>query len=94
MTFEPSAEAGFAAREAIETKLLSFLETRLKTTVEPDQDLFARGLVASMFAMELVVQLEQFFGVAIIGTDLQLDNFRSVAVMTELVLRLQRADDA
>lgn len=94
MTSEPSVTAGPATRETIETRLLSFLETRLKTAVEPGQDLFAGGLVASMFAMELVVHLEQSFGIAIIGSDLQLDNFRSVNTMTELVLRLQQSDGA
>ncbi|WP_378741109.1 acyl carrier protein [Nocardia brasiliensis] len=94
MKSEPLVAASPASREEIEQTLLSFLETRLKTSVAPDQDLFARGLVASMFAMELVVQLEQCFDVAIVGADLKLDNFRSVDTMTELVLRLQQANDA
>lgn len=41
-----------------------------------------------MFAMELVVHLEQRYGVAILGEDLKLDNFRTVERMTSLVLRL------
>ncbi|MFX0576902.1 acyl carrier protein [Nocardia nepalensis] len=89
MTSEQSVAATAATRETIQHKLLSFLEARLKTSVTADQDLFARGLVTSMFAMELVVQLEQFFGIAIVGADLQLANFRSVNTMTELVLRRQ-----
>ena len=44
-----------------------------------DQDLFASGVVSSMFAMELVVFLEQSYQVTIIGGDLKLDNFRTVA---------------
>jgi methoxymalonate biosynthesis acyl carrier protein len=44
---------------AIEEALLSFLADRVKTAVAPDQDLFGSGLVSSMFAMQLVVHLEE-----------------------------------
>jgi methoxymalonate biosynthesis acyl carrier protein len=77
--------------DAIEKDLLEFLETRTKTTVPPTQDLFSSGLVSSMFAMELVVYLEQNFQVAIVGADLKMDNFRTVERMTGLVLRLREA---
>jgi methoxymalonate biosynthesis acyl carrier protein len=95
VTFEQSAAetrspgAGPADRAEIERMLSSYLHTRLKTAVEPEQDLFARGLVTSMFAMELVIHLEQSFDVSIVGSDLQLQNFRSVEAMTTLVLRLR-----
>jgi methoxymalonate biosynthesis acyl carrier protein len=77
--------------DAIGKNLLGFLEARTKTVVPPTQDLFASGLVSSMFAMELVVYLEQNFQVAIVGPDLKMDNFRTVERMTELVLRLRAA---
>jgi methoxymalonate biosynthesis acyl carrier protein len=92
MTSEQSVTPATADRSEIERRLLSYLEARLKTTVSLEQDLFAEGLVASMFAMELVVQLEQDFEISIVGPDLQLENFRSVEAMTALVLRL-RPDD-
>lgn len=75
--------------DTIEKNLLGFLETRTRTAVPATQDLFASGLVTSMFAMELVVHLEQNFQVAVVGADLKLDNFRTVRRMTELVLRLR-----
>jgi methoxymalonate biosynthesis acyl carrier protein len=77
--------------EAIEKALLSFLAERIKTTVAPDQDLFKSGLVSSMFAMQLVVHLEECYDIAIIGPELKLDNFRTVDAMTGLVLRLRDA---
>jgi methoxymalonate biosynthesis acyl carrier protein len=80
--------------EAIEEALLSFLEERIKTTVASDQDLFRSGLVSSMFAMQLVVYLEERYDIAIIGPDLTLDNFRTVQAMTGLVLRLREAGSA
>ena len=77
--------------EAIEDALLCFLTERVKTSVEPDQDLFGSGLVSSMFAMQLVVHLEEAYDIAIVGPELKLDNFRTVQAMTALVLRLRDA---
>lgn len=94
MTSERSVDAAPATRGAIERELLALLRARLKTPVTAEQDLFADGVITSMFAMQLVVQLEQSFGVAIIGPDLKLANFRSVAAMTELVHRLRSGSPA
>lgn len=80
--------------KAIEEALLSFLAERIKTTVDADQDLFKSGLVSSMFAMQLVVYLEERYEIAVIGSDLTLDNFRTVQAMTSLVLRLRNANAA
>jgi methoxymalonate biosynthesis acyl carrier protein len=80
--------------EVIEEALLSFLEERIKATVATDQDLFKSGLVSSMFAMQLVVHLEERYDIAVIGPDLTLDNFRTVQAMTSLVLRLRDANAA
>jgi methoxymalonate biosynthesis acyl carrier protein len=80
--------------EAIEEALLGFLTERVKAEVAPDQDLFASGLVSSMFAMQLVVHLEEDYDIAIIGPELKLDNFRTVQAMTGLVLRLRGASGA
>ncbi len=77
--------------EAIEHALLGFLTERVKTSVEADEDLFRSGLVSSMFAMQLVVHLEEAYDIAIIGPELKLDNFRTVQAMTSLVLRLRGA---
>jgi len=93
MSDQPTTTAPVTA-ESIEQALLTFLEERTKTAVPPTQDLFASGLVSSMFAMELVVHLEQNYEVAIVGADLKLDNFRTVRQMTELVLRLRDASAA
>jgi methoxymalonate biosynthesis acyl carrier protein len=80
--------------KAIDEALLSFLEERIKTEVAADQDLFKSGLVSSMFAMQLVVHLEEQYDIAVIGPDLTLDNFRTVQAMTSLVLRLREAGAA
>jgi methoxymalonate biosynthesis acyl carrier protein len=90
VTSEQSLTAVPADRADIERRLSSYLQARLKAAVTSEQDLFERGLVSSMFAMELVIHLEQEFSVSIVGSDLQLQNFRSVDAMTALVLRLLR----
>jgi methoxymalonate biosynthesis acyl carrier protein len=89
MTSERSVGAAPATRDTIELEVLSLLRARLRTPVTVEQDLFADGVITSMFAMELVVQLEESFAVAIVGPDLKLANFRSVAAMADLVRRLR-----
>ena len=89
MTADQTSEKAAATAAEIAEGLLRFLEEKTKTAAQPDQDLFASGLVSSMFAMELVVFLERSYGVMIIGSDLKLDNFRTVQAMTRLVLRLR-----
>ncbi len=79
--------------QGIEKALTAFLAEHTKTEVAPDQDLFGSGLVSSMFAMQLVVHLEEAYDIAIIGGELKLDNFRTVQAMTSLVLRLRGAGD-
>ncbi|MFE2186425.1 phosphopantetheine-binding protein [Streptomyces sp. NPDC059455] len=76
------------AAEGIERAITAFVSERVKAEVPVGQDLFDSGLVSSMFAMELVVYLEQEFSVQILGDDLKRDNFRSIGAMTALVGRL------
>lgn len=80
--------------ESVRDNLRGFLERQTKTTVQDDLDLFASGLVSSLFALELVVHLERSFGTSISGADLKLDNFRTVNSMTDLVLRQGEDADA
>lgn len=73
----------------IEQGVLTFLHTQTRRTWEPQADLFAAGGLSSLFAMQLVVFLEQTYGIAIRGKDLRLDNFRTVVNMVALVDRLR-----
>ena len=77
-----------ASDDGTTSELLSMLSKRLKTPVRPEQDLFADGMINSMFALELVVQIENKFNVAVEGRDLDMANFRSVNAMANLVRRL------
>jgi methoxymalonate biosynthesis acyl carrier protein len=79
---------GDSSEDRATSELLAMLSKRLRTTVRPEQDLFADGMINSMFALELVVQIESTFNVAVEGRDLDMANFRSVNAMANLVRRL------
>jgi methoxymalonate biosynthesis acyl carrier protein len=70
-------------------EISSFVAEQTGTRPEVDQDLFATGLANSMFAMQLVVFLEQAYSVTVAGPDLQLSNFLTVKSMAALAGRLQ-----
>jgi methoxymalonate biosynthesis acyl carrier protein len=73
---------------AMERTVLDFLESRVRTTLSADDDLFASGLVSSLFAMELVVFLERTYSIAIEGADLSPEHFATVRRIVALVHRL------
>ena len=97
MTGEFASVVAPVSAGVVECALAGFLAERAGVPVGVDQDLFASGLVSSMFAMQLVVHLEESYDIAILGPELQLDNFRTVGAMARLVMRLREgpggADD-
>lgn len=63
----------------INQKVLSFLSSKFETSkVSPEQDIFEGGYVNSLFAMQLVMFIENEFELNIADTDLNIDNFRSI----------------
>jgi len=52
-----------------------------------DENLFAEGLINSLFALQLVAFLEKEFRVRIENEDLELGNFRSIDALASLVHR-------
>jgi methoxymalonate biosynthesis acyl carrier protein len=78
-----------AASETIRGNIAEFVARQTKRTVTADIDLFGSGLVSSLFAMQLVAHVESAFGVAVQGPDLKLANFRTIAAIADLVLRLR-----
>ena len=53
-----------------------------------DDDIFAMGLLSSLFALRLVEAIEREFSVAVADEDLNVANFRSVASIAQLVSRM------
>jgi methoxymalonate biosynthesis acyl carrier protein len=55
--------------------------------LQDDEDIFAVGFVNSMFAMQLVLFVEKEFKVTIENEDLDLDNFRTINAIANLLER-------
>lgn len=72
----------------IASKASEFVSQYLNNTdVAPDVDLFATGLVNSLFAMQLVLFVEKEFGVTVDNEDLDYDNFKSIDAIEAFVGR-------
>lgn len=69
------------------TRIRSFLGARLPGDLADDEDIFETGLVNSLFAMQLVLFVEQEFAIEISNADLERDNFRTVESISGLVER-------
>ena len=55
--------------------------------LDDHDDIFEVGGATSLFAMELVLFIEETFGIVLEDEDLERDNFRSVAALAALVAR-------
>lgn len=74
--------------ELAQTKIKTFLSRFFGNyDLQPDEDIFATGFVNSMFAMQLVLFVEQEFQITIENEDLEFDNFRTINSLTNLIKR-------
>ncbi|MCC7361289.1 MAG: acyl carrier protein [Anaerolineales bacterium] len=73
-------------------KIAVFFARHLHTAdIAADQDVFTAGLVNSLFAVQIVMFVENEFGLTVENEDLELDNFRSINAITGFVARKQAA---
>lgn len=78
-----------------QSKVKEFLSRYFKShDLQPEEDIFALGFVNSLLAMQLVAFVEKEFGIAVEDADLDLDNFRSIRAISDLVTRKQEASPA
>jgi len=64
------------------------LRERLMIVVaSPDIDLLETGLVDSIGLVELILELEERFGVSLPMEDLEIEDFRSVYRISDLIVR-------
>lgn len=71
-------------------KVKEFLSRFFKNhDLKPEEDIFALGFVNSLLAMQLVAFVEKEFGVRVEDEDLDLDNFRSIQAISNLVAKKQ-----
>jgi len=74
--------------ESIMTKAADFVSQYLNNAeVDHDVDLFATGMVNSLFAMQLVLFVEKEFALSVDNEDLDLDNFKSINAITGFVCK-------
>jgi len=52
-----------------------------------DEDIFALGFINSLFAMQLVLFVESEFGFKVEDSDLDIDNFRTLNALANLIER-------
>lgn len=73
-----------------QAKIKEFLSRFFKNhELQPEEDIFALGFVNSLLAMQLVAFVEKEFGVRVEDEDLDLDNFRSIQAISNLIARKQ-----
>ena len=78
--------------DAVKKAIRSFLGRILRTSeVDDDADLFASGLVNSLFAMQLVLFIEKEYGITVANEDLDFANFRSLNSIAGFILRKKAA---
>lgn len=76
-------------------KIKEFLSKLMRNhDLKDDEDIFALGFINSLAALQLVQFLEKEFGVAIGDEDLELDNFRTLNSMDQLLERKLTSDVA
>jgi methoxymalonate biosynthesis acyl carrier protein len=74
--------------EQIEARIIEFFRSKGRAQgLEYDTDLFKGGFVDSLFAFEVVVFLEETFGVKIENRQITLENFRCVRAIADTVRR-------
>lgn len=75
-------------REEIQGQIRQFLSQYFRNSnLQGDEDIFASGFVNSLFAMQLVLFIEKEFNLSIEEEDLDIENFKSISAMANLVER-------
>jgi len=74
-------------RNEILQETRAFLGQFISVEVADDVDVFASGLVNSLFAMQLVLFIESEFAVKVENDDLDYDNFRTLNAIAGFVER-------
>ena len=69
-------------KEAIKVFLSKFVNVN---EIEDTDNIFEKGLVNSLFAMNLVAFIEKEFDISIDNTELDLDNFKDIKSIVALI---------
>lgn len=75
----------------VRAQVRRFVRTVVRhTELDDNDDLFAQGFINSLFAMQLVMFVEQTFEVQVDSEDLDMGNFRSIDAVTRFVAKKRR----
>lgn len=69
----------------IRERTRAYLRNGLSVDVDDAEDIFRSGFVSSLFAVQLVMFVEQTFGITVENEEMELANFRSVDAITAYV---------
>lgn len=87
-----SMHATFDAPDDVKERTRAFLFRYVRTRqIEDTDDIFAMGLVSSLFAMQLVLFVEKEFGIKVANEDLDMKNFRTLSAISEFVAHKRAA---
>jgi acyl carrier protein len=75
------------APEEIRERVRDYLREGLSIEVDDGEDIFAAGFVNSLFAAQLVMFVEDAFGIVVENEEMELANFRSIDAVTDFVAR-------
>jgi len=76
------------------TRIREYFSKVIAEEIDDEDDIFELGIVDSLFAMQLVLFVEKKFSITVEQEDLDINNFRSIAALTNFVLKkLGRAAD-
>jgi methoxymalonate biosynthesis acyl carrier protein len=64
--------------DEMKIKVRAFLGKYIRQQFEDHDHLFERGLVNSLFAIQLVTYLEKAYQIEVDNEDLEIDNFKSI----------------
>lgn len=75
----------------VRTRIRRYLDKAITGEFRDDEDIFALGIVDSLFALQMVMFVESEFSITAEREDLDIDNFCSVDALTQFVLGKLRA---
>ncbi|MGW2636928.1 acyl carrier protein [Streptomyces sp. NPDC001348] len=73
--------------QEIRDRTRGYLRSALTREVADDEDVFAAGFVNSLFAAQLVMFVEEEFGITVENDELEIAHFCSVDAVTAFVTR-------
>ena len=77
--------------DQVRQRVREYLRQSLSVEVADDRDIFLAGFVNSLFAVQLVMFVEQDLGVPVDNEEMELDNFRSIDAIAAFVTRKTEA---